>query len=161
TGVPAAILDAGPITAERTAAISGVAIARFQPRVEGRAPRAALIGAGVQGRSHLAVIGRTLPGASLAVFGRHPDRAEALAATARETDGIAEAATGETARDAIRDADVLVTAASFGPVRQVMTQDWLAPDALVVPVDYATYCSADVAKGAALFLVDHREQFLA
>ena len=29
TGVPVAIIDAGPITAERTAAISGVAIARF------------------------------------------------------------------------------------------------------------------------------------
>jgi ornithine cyclodeaminase/alanine dehydrogenase-like protein (mu-crystallin family) len=42
-----------------------------------------------------------------------------------------------------------------------MTPDWLAPDALVVPVDYATYCSAAVAAGAALFLVDHREQFLA
>ena len=32
TGVPIAILDAGPITAERTAAVSGVAIARFAPR---------------------------------------------------------------------------------------------------------------------------------
>jgi hypothetical protein len=42
-----------------------------------------------------------------------------------------------------------------------MTGDWLAPGALVVPVDYATYCAADVARDAALFLVDHREQFLA
>jgi ornithine cyclodeaminase/alanine dehydrogenase-like protein (mu-crystallin family) len=42
-----------------------------------------------------------------------------------------------------------------------MTGDWLAPAALVVPVDYATYCAADVARDAALFLVDHREQFLA
>jgi ornithine cyclodeaminase/alanine dehydrogenase-like protein (mu-crystallin family) len=54
-----------------------------------------------------------------------------------------------------------VTAASFGPVRQMMTPDWLTADALIVPVDYATYCSAAVAAGAALFLVDHREQFLA
>ena len=66
-----------------------------------------------------------------------------------------------TAEAAIRDADVVVTAASFGPVRQVMTEDWLAPDALVVPVDYATYCAASVARGAALFLVDDRGQFLA
>jgi ornithine cyclodeaminase/alanine dehydrogenase-like protein (mu-crystallin family) len=161
TGVPAAILDAGPITAERTAAISGVAIARFQPHVDGRPPRAALIGAGVQGRSHLPVLGRTLPGTQLTVFDRHPDRAEALIAAARGTDGIGSAETAATARDAIRDADVVITAASFGPVRQVMTEDWLAPNALVVPVDYATYCSADVAKNAALFLVDHREQFLA
>jgi ornithine cyclodeaminase/alanine dehydrogenase-like protein (mu-crystallin family) len=161
TGVPAAILDAGPITAERTAAVSGVAIARFAPSVAGRAPRAALIGAGVQGRSHLAVIGRTLPGVRLAVFDRHPDRAAALAEAARATDGIGEAVSTATARDAVGDADVVVTAASFGPIRQVMAPDWLSSDALVVPVDYATYCSAKVASGAALFLVDHREQFLA
>ena len=161
TGVPAAVLDAGPITAERTAAVSGVAIARFAPRADGRAVRAALIGAGVQGHSHLAVIGRTLPGADLTVFDRHPERAAALADAARATDGIGGATVAPTARDAVRDADVVVTAASFGPVRQVMTEDWLAPDALVVAVDYATYCAAEVAAGAALFLVDQREQFLA
>jgi ornithine cyclodeaminase/alanine dehydrogenase-like protein (mu-crystallin family) len=161
TGAPAAILDAGPITAERTAAISGVAISRFAPSVAGRARRAALIGAGVQGRSHLAVLGHVLPGVHLSVFDRHPDRAAALAEAARGTQGIAAATVIEDARAATVDADVVVTAASFGPVRQVMTSDWLAPDALVVPVDYATYCAAEVAATASLFLVDQREQFLA
>ena len=162
TGAPAAILDAGPITAERTAAISGVAISRFAPRVAGRAPRAALIGAGVQGRSHLAVLGHVLPGVHLSVFDRHPDRAAALAdARSRDRRGSAAASVVASARDATADADVVVTAASFGPVRQVMTSDWLAPDALVVPVDYATYCAAEVAATASLFLVDQREQFLA
>ncbi|HET9345835.1 MAG TPA: hypothetical protein VFO05_09035 [Candidatus Limnocylindrales bacterium] len=160
-GRPAAILDAGPITAERTAAVSGVAIARFAPAVEGRPPRAALIGAGVQGRSHLPVLGRVLPGVHLTVFDRHPDRAAALAEAGRATDGIADAAPAASARAATEAADVVVTAASFGPVRQVMTPAWLGPDALVVPVDYATYCAAEVAAGASLFLVDHREQFLA
>jgi ornithine cyclodeaminase/alanine dehydrogenase-like protein (mu-crystallin family) len=42
-----------------------------------------------------------------------------------------------------------------------MTSDWLTPDALVIPVDYATMCAAEVAAGAALFLVDDRGQFLA
>ena len=42
-----------------------------------------------------------------------------------------------------------------------MTGDWLADDALVVPVDYATYCAAEVARDAGLFLVDERGQFLA
>jgi ornithine cyclodeaminase/alanine dehydrogenase-like protein (mu-crystallin family) len=42
-----------------------------------------------------------------------------------------------------------------------MTPDWLGPHALVVPVDYATMVAAAVAHEAALFLVDHREQFLA
>src|SRR5581483_533678 len=65
------------------------------------------------------------------------------------------------ARAATLTADVVVTAASFGPVRQVLTNDWLAPGALVVPVDYATYAAAEVAREAALFLVDERGQFLA
>ena len=57
----------------------------------------------------------------------------------------------------------MVTAASFvaPPERQVMTNEWLTPDALVVPVDYATYCSAEVARDASLFVVDHTAQFLA
>ena len=161
TGVPTAILDAGPITAERTAAVSGVAISRFAPPLRGRSTVVALIGAGTQGRSHLAVLGRVLDGARLLIFDRHADRAEALAAEARVTPGIATADVAPTARAAIEAADVIVTAAAFGPIRQVMTNDWLTPDALVVPVDYATYCAAEVARDAALFLVDQREQFLA
>jgi ornithine cyclodeaminase/alanine dehydrogenase-like protein (mu-crystallin family) len=161
TGLPTAILDGGPITALRTAAVSGVAILRFAPPVTGRPPRAGLIGAGVQGRSHLAVLGRTLPGVRLSVFDRDPERARELCGVAAATPGIREARVAPDARSAVDGADVVVTAASFGPVRQVMTGDWLAPDALVVPVDYATYCAADVARDAGLFIVDHRDQFLA
>ncbi len=161
TGAASAILDGGPITALRTAAVSGVAIRHFGPEVVGRSPRAALIGAGVQGRSHLAVLGRVLPGVALTLFDRHPERADALGGAARATEGIGEVMVAPDARSAVRDADVVVTAASFGPVRQVMTGDWLAPDALIVPVDYATYLAAQVAREAALFLVDDRGQFLA
>ena len=161
TGLPSAILDGAPITAFRTAAVSGVAIRHFAPVVAGRAPRAALIGAGVQGRSHLEVIGRVLGGVELTLYDRHPERAAALADEARSTEGIAAVAIAPDARTAVRDADVVVTAASFGPVNQVMTADWLGPDVVVVPVDYATYCAADVAREAALFLVDDRAQFLA
>ena len=161
TGVPTSILDGGPITAMRTAAVSGVAIRRFAPDVTDRAPRAALVGAGTQGRSHLAVLGHVLPGVALTLFDRHPDRAAALAAEARVTDGIGDVAVAADSQAAVRDADVVVTAASFGPVRQVMTNDWLTDDALVVPVDYATYCAAEVARDASLFLVDERGQFLA
>lgn len=161
TGLPMAILDGGPITAQRTAAVSGVAIRRFSPAVAGRPARAALIGAGTQGRSHLPVLARVLPGAELRVFDRHPERVAALAELARTIEGIGSVEAAPESRAAVEGADVVVTAASFGPVRQVMTTDWLAPDALVVPVDYATYCAAEVARGAALFLVDDRGQFLA
>ena len=161
TGLPVGILDGGPITALRTAAVSGVAIRRYAPTVPDRAVRAALIGAGTQGHSHLAVLGRVLPGVALTLFDRHADRAAALADAAEATDGIGAVRVAPGSREAVEGADVVVTAASFGPVRQVMTNDWLTPDALVVPVDYATYCAAEVARDAALFLVDDRGQFLA
>jgi ornithine cyclodeaminase/alanine dehydrogenase-like protein (mu-crystallin family) len=161
TGVPVAILDGGPITALRTAAVSGVVIARFAPRITARATRISLIGAGVQGHSHVPVLGHVLPGLELTLFDRHRERAEALAEFARTQDGVAGVHVAESARVAVGDADVVVTAASFGPLRQVMTSDWLVPHALVVPVDYATYCSASLAREAALFLVDDRGQFLA
>ncbi|MBA2381642.1 MAG: hypothetical protein H0V73_05975 [Chloroflexi bacterium] len=163
TGIPTAIVDAGPITAERTAAISGVAIARFAPDVVGRDPRVAILGAGAQARSHLEVLGHVLPGMELSVFDRHPDRATALAAAAERTPGIRSARAAWTAHEATRVADVVVTAASFAPAdqRQSLTDAWLTPDALVVAVDYATYVAASVAHDAVLFLVDQREQFLA
>jgi len=163
TGAPTAILDAAPITAERTAAVSGVAIRLFAPAVTGRTPRAAILGAGVQAHSHLAVIAHVLPGVELVVFDRHPDRAAALAEEAGHLPGIGRARAAPSAIEATRRADVVVTAASFAPPaeRQSMTDDWLAADALVVAVDYATYVAASVARSASLFVVDQREQFLA
>ncbi|MEO8572284.1 MAG: hypothetical protein ABI553_11385 [Chloroflexota bacterium] len=163
TGIPTAILDAGPITAERTAAISGVAIARFAPAVAGRAVRVAILGAGVQARSHLAVFGHVLPGAELAVFDRHPERADEVASLARATPGLGAVEVAPSARDATQAADVVLTVASFtAPAeRQPMTAEWLAPNALVVAVDYATYVHASIAREAGVFVVDERSQFLA
>ena len=169
TGQPRAILDGGPITAQRTAAVSGVAIARFGPLAAATVgaadepARVTIVGAGVQGHSHLEVIGHVLPGALLTIVDRHPDRAAALADAARGTAGIASAAISTDARDASRAADVVITAASFtDPAnRQVLDPSWLAADALVVAVDYATLVAASVARDAALFVVDERGQFLA
>ena len=109
--------------------------------------------------AHLPVLGHVLPGVDLAIWTRRPDRAEALADQARGTPGIGRARTAASAEAAIRDADVVITAASFGPVKQVMRPAWLSGEALVVPVDYATYASAALARDAALFLVDERGQF--
>lgn len=163
TGVPRAVMDGGPITALRTAAVSGVAMARFGPVVGGRPARVTIVGAGVQGHSHLEVVGHVLPGATLTIVDRHPERASALAAIAAETPGIAAVGATTDVRAATLEADVVVTAVSFAePVqRQVMDGTWLATDALVVAVDYATMCAASVARDAALFLVDDRGQFIA
>ena len=163
TGIPTALLDGGPITAERTAAVSGVGLRHFGPAAGGAAAEVAMIGAGVQGRSHLAVFAGLLPGARLRIFDRSPERAAGLAAVARATEGIGSAEVAATARDAVDGAGVVFSAASFGPAeeRQSMTNDWLREDATIIPIDYATYCAAEVARDAALFVVDHREQYLA
>jgi ornithine cyclodeaminase/alanine dehydrogenase-like protein (mu-crystallin family) len=162
TALPIGILDGAPITAQRTAAVSGVAIRAFAPRAAGPM-RAALIGAGTQARAHLPVLGYLLPGIELALYDRHPERAEALVARAERTDGIAGAEAVESARGAVDGADIVLTLATFTTPdrRQIMTLDWLAPGALVVAVDYDTMCAAEVAVDAALFLVDDRAQFLA
>ncbi|MFI5261791.1 MAG: hypothetical protein ACHQZR_04495 [Candidatus Limnocylindrales bacterium] len=160
TGVPVALLDGGPITAQRTAAVSGLAIRGWAPS-RGGPPRAALIGAGVQGRSHLPVLGALLPGVRVTVFDRHADRAAALALAAAATPGIAAADIGPSAEATVAEADVVITAVSFGTPRQTMTSDWFRPQALVVAVDYDSCCAASVARNAALFLVDDRPQFLA
>jgi ornithine cyclodeaminase/alanine dehydrogenase-like protein (mu-crystallin family) len=163
TGLPTAILDGGPITAQRTAAVSGVALRHYGPRVSGRAPVLGIIGAGVQGHSHLSVFGHVLPGLELRIFDRHAERATELAEVARTTAGIASATIVDEPRDAADGADAVVTAASFtSPARrQPLTNEWLAEGATVVPIDYDTYVAASVAGQAALFLVDHTEQFRA
>lgn len=163
TGTPVAMVDGGPITAERTAAVSGLALRKFGPPPGGSGTHVAVIGAGVQGRSHLPMFGGVLPGATLHLFDRSTERVESLANLARETPGIARVVVHDSAGAAVDGADVVLTAASFGPAaeRQSMTNAWLAPHATIVPIDYATYCAAEVARDAALFLVDHREQYLA
>ena len=99
-------------------------------RVAGRPVRVVIIGAGVQGHSHLPVLAHVLPGVHLIVADRHPDRAVELADLAIATPGIgsATAVDATEVRDATRAADIVVTAAAFGPVRQVMTEDWLGPN---------------------------------
>jgi ornithine cyclodeaminase/alanine dehydrogenase-like protein (mu-crystallin family) len=154
TGRPSAILDGGPITAQRTAAVSGVVVRRFAPD----ARRVAVIGAGVQGHSHVEMVAGLLPAAELVIHDRHPERAAELVATA-----TLPATSAATARAATAGADVVITAVTFARPedRQSMTGAWLRDDAVVIPVDYAAMCAAEVARDAALFLTDDRGQFLA
>ena len=158
TGLPTWIMDAARITAVRTAAVSGVAIRRLAPAV---VQRVAILGAGVQARSHLEMLSTLMPGVEAVIHDRHPERAAAVAAAAGAENGDLRAAVAADARSAVADAQIVITAASLGPVNQVLTPDWLAAGTLVVSVDFATYSSASLARAARLFAVDDRAQFLA
>jgi len=169
TGVPRAILDAGPITAHRTAAVSGVAIARWGPVGAGPVgrgrPRVAMIGTGVQARSHLPVLGHLVPGARLVLCGRDRDRAERLATEVRDG-AFSEAAFRDVVvtldpNEAVAGANLVITLASFGPARGIVDAAAFAPDATIVAADYDVCVPAVIAEQASLFLTDDRGQFLA
>jgi ornithine cyclodeaminase/alanine dehydrogenase-like protein (mu-crystallin family) len=164
TGQPRAFLDAGVLTAVRTAAVSGLAIRRWGPQPR-HGLRVALIGAGVQARSHLPVIGHLLPEAELVVCDRDAARAEAIALEVASS--LPDRPHGGTVRvaeqpaEAVAGADLVLTLISFGPHRQAVPGEAFAPEATIVAVDYDMCVPASVAVGASLFLVDHREQYLA
>jgi ornithine cyclodeaminase/alanine dehydrogenase len=126
-----------------------------------RPHRAVLVGAGVQGRAHAGMLGALLPGVTLGIHDRHPDRAEALAEEARAFDGVADAAGVSDPADALLAADVVVTATSLtGRAEPGTTLEpgAVAPDALVLPVDYATIVSAALVASASTFIVDRRSE---
>lgn len=161
TGLPRAALDGAPITARRTAAVSGVAIQAWGPRPSRGALRVAIIGAGAQARSHLDVLAEVLPGADLVIADRHADRAEAVVRGARESGTFGSVQASTRPAEAVDGADVVLGLVSFGPERQAIPLEAFADDALVVAVDYDMTVPAALAKQAALFVVDEREQFLA
>ncbi len=160
TGLPLAIVDAGPITARRTAAVSGIAVRLFAPPIAGRPARVALLGAGVQGQSHLPVVGRLLPGAEVWVVDVDGARANVLVEAARSVEGLGGAQAGSSVREAVESADVVISAVSFGPQHQALDPDWLTADVLFVAVDYDMEAPSALAREAH-FVVDERDQFLA
>ncbi|MFQ5506427.1 MAG: hypothetical protein ACE5F1_16780, partial [Planctomycetota bacterium] len=147
--------------------VSGVAIARWGPSVTTSAPaqpRVAVIGAGVQARSHLPVIDHLLPGAEVVLCDRDPRRLGALAdevAAGGLGDGFAAVETTTDPVAAVDGAALVLTVVSFGPDRQSIPAEAFTSDATVVAVDYDMCVPASLASGAALFLTDDRKQFLA
>jgi len=105
TGQPLAVMESGSVTALRTGAATAVA-ARFLARRDART--ATVVGCGVQGELQLAAIAAVLPLTSVRLFDADPARAEALAARAAATFGLAVEATRDL-EAAIRTSDVCVT----------------------------------------------------
>jgi ornithine cyclodeaminase/alanine dehydrogenase-like protein (mu-crystallin family) len=142
TGETRAILNAGAITAVRTAAVSGVAT-RLLAR-DG-ASTLAILGAGIQARSHLEAMRAVHDFERVVVWSRTPGRLPELEEAA-------------TAQEAVRDADVIVTATSA--VEPIIDRGWLKAGVHINAVGSSipTTRELDTAtvRDAALF-VDRRE----
>jgi alanine dehydrogenase len=134
TGELLATMEADPITAARTAAMSAIAA---QHLARSDSTSIALIGCGTQARSHLAALADVFPGLSrVAALGRRRERAEAFATEARRA-GF-EAAAVDDPRAAIEGADIVVSSVSISGVSQPFVDAaWLAPGAFVTAVDLA------------------------
>ena len=156
TGEPRCVMAAGALTAARTAAVSGACIAALS------APgaTAAIVGAGVQARSHLRV---------LAALGHRRSRSGPAAAEARAgADRLGRqppsprcelAVSDDLGGTRCADADVVVTGLrDRADRRRPWTRSWLRPDVLLLPLDYASSVGADLARSAML-ATDHVAQF--
>ncbi len=118
TGVPLAVLEGKLITAWRTAAVSALAtreLARPDARV------LAILGSGVQARTHLRMLRMVRSFDEVRVWSRTPDHARRFA----EEVG----ANVMTAEDAVRSADVVVTVTHSS--QPVLHGEWLSPQAHV------------------------------
>lgn len=102
TGELRALLNASAITEIRTAAVSAVAT-RLLARPDAR--RVAVIGSGVQGRSHVAAMQAAIEGADIVIWSRTRAHAESLAAATG-------CSVADTLEEALDSADVVCTTTS-------------------------------------------------
>ena len=151
TGGLHAMLNASAVTEIRTAAVSALAtrlLARPGSRV------VAVLGAGVQGRSHVEAMRCVLPDAEIRLWSRGADRARALADETRAT------LTGSV-EEALADADVVCTTTSSR--EPILSRDLLAPGAHVNAVGASIKTSRELDAAtvvAASLFVDRRESTL-
>jgi ornithine cyclodeaminase/alanine dehydrogenase-like protein (mu-crystallin family) len=157
TGAPAAVLEAGEITAIRTAAASAAAtdaLARPDAR------RLAILGYGEQGWRHVEAIRLVRPLEHVAVWGRSPERAEAFAGRVRAACLAATAA--PTAREAVADADIVCTVTAAP--EPVLLDEWVPDGAHINAVGSSRAGPAEIDNALVVrsrFFADHRDGVLA
>jgi ornithine cyclodeaminase len=121
TGAPVSIVDAGEITAIRTAAASAVATAALA-RPDAR--RLAIIGCGEQAGTHARAIARVRCLERIVVWGRSPERARAFAERMQAELAIPIDAAGSVP-EAVAQADVICTVTSA--TEPVLKGAWVRP----------------------------------
>ncbi len=151
TGQLTAVLNASAITEIRTAAVSAVATRLLAP--EG-VKTVAIVGSGVQGRSHAEAMREIFPDCELRICSRTEAHAEALAL---ECHGVVSGC----AEDAVRGAQVVNTCtASREPI---LAREWLEPGAHINAVGSSIRSTREL-EGTIVrdssFFVDRRESTL-
>ncbi len=144
TGALLAIMNASAITAIRTAAVSAVAT-RLLARKDAR--KLAILGAGVQARTHFEAIPLVRNISEVRVFSRTREKAEKLGAIVSDS-----------VEEAVRGADIIVTATSSK--EPVLRREWIAAGTHINAVGSSIPTAREVdgaTMGAATLFVDRRE----
>jgi ornithine cyclodeaminase/alanine dehydrogenase-like protein (mu-crystallin family) len=129
TGLPTTIMDAGRITALRTACVSGLAI-----EVLRAAPlrSAAIIGCGVQGRAHVEMILELFPQVEqLRLFDVLPEIAEQAASGSGKPRACLAV---RSLQAAVEGADAIITAVAERDVGSAIRSEWIADGAVLLPL---------------------------
>jgi ornithine cyclodeaminase/alanine dehydrogenase-like protein (mu-crystallin family) len=155
SGRPAAILDGAVITEVRTGAGSALAT-RLLAR--GDAATIAILGTGVQARSHARTVIRVREFAELRVAGRSQAKAEALASEIGPELGLTVRAASSW-EEACAGADVVC--ATTHASEPVVRREWLAPGTHINSVGYGGREVDDATVADALVVVESRAAALA
>jgi ornithine cyclodeaminase len=157
TGEMIALMNASEITAIRTAAVSAVAT-RLLARED--AHQLGIIGAGVQARTHLAALDAVREIRQARVACRNFEHAQELARE-MQPDFTFPIEPVKSNEDAVRDADLIVTATSAQ--EPVINKDWISPGAHVNAIGTHSPNSREIdsaTMAAARIFVDRRESAL-
>lgn len=154
TGELLALMNASAITAIRTAAVSAVAT-RLLARPD--AQQLGIIGAGVQARTHLAALACVRPIKNARIAARNLDHAQQLVSEMRQDFSFPLEAV-ETNEEAVRGADLIVTATSS--LEPVIKKEWISPGAHINAIGTHSPHSREIdsgTMGVARIFVDRRE----
>lgn len=137
TGAPALLLDAATLTAIRTAAVSAVAT-RALARPD--SATLAVLGTGVQARSHIAALRLIRPLRRIRIWGRSGERAALLASDIADDD--LDVAVCTDAAGAVAEADIVCTVTSAR--EPVLRGEWLRPGTHVNAIGASTSATREV-----------------
>lgn len=153
-GIPLAVMDASVITAYRTGAVAGVA-AKYLARRDSE--KAAIIGAGVQGRTQLLALAEVLRLSEVKVYSRTLSSAERYVKEMGARTGL-ELTVAKSVEDAVKGVDVVSTAT---PSKEpIVMQKWLAAGTHITTVGCDHRGKQELEKsiyGIAKVVVDKRE----
>lgn len=154
SGLPLAVLDGNWVTAVRTAGLSAVAAKRL---ARSDASIVAFIGCGVQAHSHLQALAALFPLTEIRAFGRGTASRDIFCRSAEKM-GLT-AVASETAREAMFDADLIVTSVTLSPqLVPFLDARWLKPGVFVTMTDLAAPWLKESMAAFDRIIVDDLEQ---